>query len=279
VEACQVLTKDRFSPLDPLPQFLSGRTDEHEFYGRADEHEPRESILALNAGVLVMTTALISIAFTLSWGSPLNVFTDIKAAVIDISPMRPDTAQSTRSIRTTANIQALPPAVTGAPTRDESPPAVNGADQKPAEAGALLGQFQAWAATQDGPDQEDGPAQAGSAQDGSIYVAHARPLEGAPAQAQPVRPMEVAPAQDAQDAQAPVRSVQRHRPIRRVQNARAEMRSVRHAPARVRRDRPAQVQVRPAQEVRAPDQPVQPVQPAQNVPPPSYAQRFGWPQQ
>src|SRR5436309_3115282 len=112
--------KDRFSAHDPLPQFLSGRADEHEFYGRADENEPRESILLLNAGVLVMTTALISIAFTLSWGSPVKVFTDIRAAVIDTSPVRTDVAQSTRSIRTTANVPALPPAVTGTPTRDES---------------------------------------------------------------------------------------------------------------------------------------------------------------
>jgi hypothetical protein len=272
-----VSMQDRFSPHDPLPRFLSGRADEHEFYGRADQHEPRESILILNVGLLVMTTALIIIAFTLSGGSPVKVFTDVKAAVIDALPAQPDTVQATRSIRTPANIQALPPAVTGAPTRDESPAAVDSADQKQAEAGALLGQFQAWAATQDGPDQDDGPAQAGSAQDGSIYVARAQPIDDTRAEAQPVRPTEVAPAQE--DAQAPVRSVQRHRTIRRVQNARAEMRSARHAPARVRRDRPAQVQVRPAQEVRAPDQPVQPLQPVQNVPPPSYAQRFGWPQQ
>jgi hypothetical protein len=270
-----VLVKDRFSPHDPLPQFLSGRADEHEFYGRAAEREPRESILGLNAGILVMITALISIAFTLSWGSPVKLFTDIKAAVIDASPVPPDAVQATRSIRTPANVQALPPAVTGTATRDETPAAVDSADQKQAEGGPLLGQFQAWAATQDGPDQDES-AQDRSAQAGSIYVARAQPIEDARAQAQPVRPVEVAPAQDAEDTQAPVRSVQRHRPIRRVQNARAEMRSVRHAPARVR---PARVLVRPAQEVRAPDQPAQPVQPVQNVAPPSYAQRFGWPQQ
>src|SRR5689334_19868481 len=65
-EACQVLTKSRFAPNEPLPHFLTGRVDEYALTVRAEEDEPRESILVLNAGILVMTTALISIAIALS---------------------------------------------------------------------------------------------------------------------------------------------------------------------------------------------------------------------
>ena len=273
-----MLTKSRFAPNEPLPQFLTGRVDE--VSGHAEEDEPRESILLLNAGVLVMTAALISIAFTLSWGNPVKVFTDVRAAVIDGSPVRTDTARATRSIQAASSVQALPPA---APGRDEHPPAVDSAGQKQAAAGALLGQFQAWATTQDEPAQ-DGPAQNGSAQDrsaqdGSIYVARAEPADDDRAEAQPVRPREVAPAQDAQGDEAPVRTVRRHRIIRPVHNAQAEMRSARalaHRLARARQDRLARAQARPVQQARAPEQPAQPVQPAQ---PPSLMQSFGWQQQ
>jgi hypothetical protein len=297
-EACQVLTKSRFAPNEPLPHFLTGRVDEYALTVRAEEDEPRESILVLNAGILVMTTALISIAITLSWGNPAKVFTDIKAAVIDNSGARPDAVQATRSIRTSANSQVLLPAVTAAPSREESSPAVDSAGQNQAAATALLGQFQAWATTQDEPAQngtaqsglaqsglaqsglaQDGPAQDRSAQDGSIYVARAQPADDDRAEAQPVRPREVAPAQDAQDDDAPVRTVRRHRIIGPVHNARAEMRSARalaHRLARARQDRLARAQARPVQQARAPEQPAQPVQPAQ---PPSLMQSFGWQQQ
>ncbi len=260
----------RFAPSEPLPHFLSGRVDEHEPSGRAEDDEPRESILVLNASVLVMTTALISIALTLSWGSPAKVFANIRASVSDTSSVRTDTVQSVRSIQAASSSQALPPAAPATSSRDENLSDIDSAGQKQAEAGALLGQFQAWATTQDGPVQN------GSAQDGPIYVAHAQPTDDDRAEAPPVRSADVAPAQEAQGDEAPVRSVRRHRTIRPVQNARAEMRSVRHRLARARQDRIARAQARPAQQVRAPEQPAQPVQPAQ---PPSFMQSFGWQQQ
>jgi len=279
-----VLTKSRFAPNEPLPQFLSGRVDEHALSVRAEDDEPRESLLLLNAGVLVMTTALISIALTLSWGNPIKVLTEIRASVIDNSSVRTVIAQATRSIEAARNVQASPPPVTSTPTRVENSPAADSAGQTQTAAGALLGQFQAWAATQDEPAQsgpaQDGPAQDRSAQDGAIYVARAQPADDDRAQVQPARSSpEVAPAQDVQDDEAPVRSVRRHRIIRPVHDARAEMRSARalaHRLARARQDRLARAQARPVQQARAPEQTAQPVQPAQ---PPSLMQSFGWQQQ
>ena len=43
-------TEDDFGPEDPLPLFLSGH---------ADENEQQGSLLLLNAGILVMTAALV----------------------------------------------------------------------------------------------------------------------------------------------------------------------------------------------------------------------------
>ena len=67
-------TEDDFGPEDPLPLFLSGH---------ADENEQQGSLLLLNAGILVMTAALVGIAITLSWGNPVKLFADVWAAKED----------------------------------------------------------------------------------------------------------------------------------------------------------------------------------------------------
>lgn len=245
-------TREWFAPDEPLPRFLSDRADEHK--SRVDDHEPRESILLLNAGVLVMTMALISIAISLSWGNPLKVFTDAKAPAVDASSVQPATVQSATTIQATASTRGLPPAATGATARDESPAASDDADRKQADtgapSGALLGQFEAWAAKQDGPTQ-DGWARAEAQVEPQVET-----------QVQPVRPLEDAPARGSQDTQAPVRSVQKHRTIRPLQNAQAQMQSVRKPTPTVRRARTTQVEARPAQDVRAPEQPGQSAPPA-----------------
>jgi hypothetical protein len=234
-------TKDGFTPDHPLPLFLSGH---------ADEHEERGSLLLLNASILVLVASLVGMAIILSFGNPAKVFADIKASLTDISALQPDTVQSTPTIQSTAYAQALPATAKGAPTRDEIAAASEPADQKQTEisqppAEALLNQFQAWAA------EEGAQAQV------------AQPVQDAQAQ-----PVQDAPAKVAQDAPAEVRPTQKHRHVRRVQNARAEIRPEQNPRAKVRRAQNARVQVRPAQDARAQD-------PAgQNAQAPSPS--FGW---
>ncbi len=174
-------TEDEFTPDHPLPLFLSGRE--------------RGSLLLLNAIILVITAILVGMASSLSLGNPLKVYTDIKASPTAMSTPQPDIVQTTPTIQSTTDSRALPPTPRVASTRDENPATFDSADQGQGEIsaappGALLKQFQAWAAKDD-----------------------------ARAQIEPD-----APAQVLQSAQIPVLSIQKHRTVRPVQNARAEMR-------------------------------------------------------
>jgi hypothetical protein len=238
--------RDGFDPNHPLPFFLSGH---------ADEHEERGSLLLLNASILVLVASLVGMAIILSFGNPAKVFTDIKASLTDISALLPDTVQSTPTIQSTSGTQDLPPAAGDAPTREEIAAASGHADQKQTEisqppAEALLNQFQAWAAGED--------AQA--------LVVPVQPMQDAQAHV-----VQDAPTQVVQeDAPARVRPIQKHRHVRSVQNARAEIRPERHPRAKVRREQNARAQVAPVQDPRAQD-------PAgQNAQAPSLPQSFGW---
>jgi hypothetical protein len=173
-----VPTEDGFTPDHPLPLLLSGH---------ADEHEERGSLLLLNASILLLVASLVGMAIILSWGNPAKVFADIKASLTDISALQPDTVQSTPTIQSTADAQALPPTASGAPTRDGTPAGSDSADQSQAEIsaappGALLKQFQAWAAKEDARG----------------------------AQIEAVRPAQDARAQVLQNAQARVLRIQKH---------------------------------------------------------------------
>ncbi len=237
-------TNDGFAPDHPLPLFLSGH---------ADEREERGSLLLLNASILVLVASLVGMAVLLSFGNPAKVFADIKASLTDISALQPDTVQPTPTIQSTADAEVLPATAKGAPTRDEIAAASEPADQKQTEisqppAEALLNQFQAWAADEDA----------------RVLVAPVQPVQDAQAHV-----VQDAPAQVVQeDAPARVRPIQKHRHVRSVQNARAEIRPEQHPRAKVRREQNAQV--RPAQDARAQDQSVQ------NAQTPSLPQSFGW---
>jgi ABC-type molybdate transport system substrate-binding protein len=172
-----VLTEDGFTPDDPLPLFLSGH---------ADEHEERGSLLLLNASILVLVASLIGMAIILSFGNPAKVFADIKASLIDLSALQPDTVQSTPTIQSTADAKALPVTAGGALTRDDIATNFDTADQSQAgiseaPSGALLKEFQDWAAKED-----------------------------ARAQIETVRPAQDARAQVLQNAQARVLPIQKH---------------------------------------------------------------------
>jgi len=245
-----MLTEDDFTSDHSLPLFLSGR---------ADEHEERGSLLLLNASIFVLMASLVGMAIILSLGNPAKVFADIKASLTDISALQPGTVQSTptipsaptvqsaadaQAIQSTADAQALPPTARGAPTRDEIADASEPAGQSQTDvsedpSGALLKQFQAWAAKED-----------------------------APAQVEPVQPVQDTPAQVVQNAPAPAQPTQKHKGVRHVQNARAE--PVQNPRPQVRREQNAQVQVPPVADARAQSQPVP------NAQAPSFLQSLGW---
>jgi hypothetical protein len=218
----------------------------------------------LKTSVAVVTAAVIAVLLV---GNPAAPFANVTASLLDISPFQPGSGRSTPTIQSTAGAQALPPTATGAPTRDEIAAALKAGNrsqpeirQPPAE--VLLKQFQAWAAEEDTraqvvPPVQDAPADVGSAQ--PVQDAQAPAVQDAQAQD--------APAQVAQDDAEEVRPVQRHRHLRHVRNARAE---IRQSPrARVRQQN-AREQAQPATDARAPDRPVQ------NAQAPSFLQSLGW---
>jgi hypothetical protein len=153
-----VPTKDGFTPDHPLPLFLSGH---------GDEHEERNSLLLLNASILVLVASLVAMAVLLSMGNPAKVFADVKASLTDISAVQPDTVQSTPVTQSTADDKALPPTATGEPVRDEIAITPDTNNQSQAEIrAALLKQFQDWAVKEDARAQTETlrPAQDARAQ-------------------------------------------------------------------------------------------------------------------
>jgi hypothetical protein len=247
-------TKDGFPPDHPLPLFLSEHKPEQPVIGIAWDRTVISSRI-LKTSILVVTATAIGIAI-LSVGNPVALFPNVTASLVNIAALQPGTDQSTPTIQSTADAQALPPNASDAPTREEIAAASEPADQSQTEisqppAEALLKQFQAWAAEED-----------------------------ARAQVLPVQHVQDAPAQVVQDAQPQIGPTQKHRHVRPVQNARAEIRPERNPRAKVQREQNprakvrgeqnAQVQVRPVQTAPAQDQSVQ------NAQAPSFLQSLGW---
>jgi hypothetical protein len=245
-------TKDGFNPDHPLPLFLADKP-EQQGIGKAWDRAVISSRI-LKASILVATATAIGIAI-LSVGNPVTLLADVTASLVDKSALQPGTDQSTPTIQTTANAQALPTAK-DAPTRDEIAAASESADHSQTEnsepsSEALFRQFKAWAAEKDAQTQV-GPVQS---------------VQDAPA---PV--VQNAPAQVAEDTRASLKPKQKHRHVRALHNARAEMGPVHNPRKKVRREQNSRVQDAPAQEARAPEQ----GQFVQNAQPPSFLQTFGW---
>jgi hypothetical protein len=219
----EVPMKDNFTSDEPLPLFLCDR---------ADEHQQRVASRLPKASIMVIAAAASGIAIALSLGNPVKLFANVTAPSTDMSALRLGSDQLTPTIQSTADTQALPPTAREAARNDEIAATFEPADQsrsriREALSGALLKQFQTWAANED-----------------------------ARVQAEPVQPVQNAQAQVSQDDRAPVRGVRKQRRVRPVQNARAEIRSVENPRARILRDQDARV-VRHAQDGRAQDQSVQ----------------------
>jgi hypothetical protein len=119
-------TKDAFDQDHPLPLFLSDGP-EQQGIGKAWDRAIISSRV-LRASILVATATAISIGI-LSLGNPVIFFADTTASMVDKSPLQPATDQSTPTIQSTADAQALPPTAKDAPTRDEVAAATEPADQ------------------------------------------------------------------------------------------------------------------------------------------------------
>ena len=249
-------TKGGFTPNHPLPLFLSERTDELE-QQRIRKVLDRAVISSriLKTSISVVTATAIGIAI-LSAGNPVTLFADVTASLVDISALKPGTDQSTPAVQSTADAQpvvqstadaqALPPTAKDAPPVNPPP-----SDDK--------------TAARDAPARDE--IAAASEPAGQSQTEISEPPSRT--QVGPVQPTQDAQAQPVQDAPAPVRPAQKHRRVRPVQNARAEIRHVQKPQAKVRREQNARVQVPPVQDARAQDQPVQ------NAQAPSFLQSFG----
>jgi hypothetical protein len=252
-------TNDGFQP-DRSPIFLSGHAEEpaQPDIGKAWDVATISSRI-LRTSIVAATVTAIGIA-VLSFGNPVALVANVTDWWADKPALQPEADPSTSSIQTIASTQDLPTATDAAP-RNEIVAAVEPADQSRPEVGqsqtetgqsqadtsqnqadvgqplteALFKQFQAWAAA------EETRAQAGATQ---------------PVQASRVP-----------DAPVRVRPVKKHRQVRSMQNARAEIRPQRNHRARVRQEQDAQVA--PVPDPRAPDPSVQ------NAQSPSFLQSLG----
>jgi hypothetical protein len=207
-----------------------------------------------------------------------------KAFLDPVSRPQEATGEATPVTQSAAVAQASPPvAVAGeAPTGGEIAAPFKTADQSQTEprqppTGNLLGQFQAWAASE--AARADVPP--------APPVQDVQPQPVRDAQPQPVQDAQATPAQDAranpaQDAQAQIRPVQKHRPVR---HARSEIRLNQNHRAKLRREQNARVELRPTQDVRAQDIRAQDIRaqdaraqepPGQNVRTPTFLESLGF---
>jgi hypothetical protein len=221
--------KDGFRPDDRFPLIRPEHAE-----------EPEQPVIGKSWGRAVVSLRILKIsvlAATAIGGAilllrnPVEIFANVTDSPVDISALQPGTGQPTPS----AGAEALLSTARNGTTRGEIAGAFEPADQGQTEirqpsVEALLNQFQAWAA-----DEETR------------------------AQVEPVPLVQDARVAVAQDAPAQVRPAQKHRQVRSMRNARAE----------IRRDQGARVQVRPVQDTQAQ------VQPVQNAQPPSLLRSLG----
>ena len=254
----QMATNDGFQP-DRSPIFLSGHAEETEQpdIGRAWDIATISSRI-LKTSILAVTVTAIGIAI-LSIGNPVALVANVTDWWVDKPALQPEPIRRRQqfkqspALRTCRRPQRIRRRATKLLRRLNLPIRARvevgqsqaEASQSQAETSQplteeLFKQFQAWAA------EEETRAQAGPAQ---------------PVQAAPIRVM--------QDAPTRVRPVKKHRQVRSVQNARAEIRPQRNHRARVREEQDARGQVPPVADPRAQDPSMQ------NAQTPSLLQSLG----
>ena len=205
----------------------------------------------LNTSILFVTAGAIVFA-VLSAGNPLALFAKARASLIGTSAPQDGTGQLAPIIQSTADRQVLPPTARDVPKGDEMASPREAADQSQTEirqqpAEDLLKQLQAWAAEEDArakvePVQAVEPVQS---------VESVKPVE-------PVQPAQDSRTPVAQEPGPQVRHVQRHRLIRPLQNARAEIRPEQNARAKARLAKNAGADMRRTAPIRASQPPHDP---------------------
>jgi len=205
----------------------------------------------LKASIWFVTAGAIVFA-VLSAGNPLVLFAKARASLVGTSAPLDGAGQPAPIIHSTADRQVLSPTAGDVPKGDEMASPREAADQgqteirqQPAE--DLLKQLQAWAAAED-------------ARTKVAPVQSVEPLQSV----ESVTPVE--PVQPAQDSRAPVAQergpqvghVQRHRLIRPLQNARAEIRPEQNARAKARLAKNAGADMRRTAPIRASQPPREP---------------------
>ncbi|MBR1121402.1 hypothetical protein JQ628_07730 [Bradyrhizobium lablabi] len=217
-------TKDGFDPAHPLPQFLAVQPEQgigNVFDGAVPASR------TFKAGILIATVAAAAIAF-LAVGDPVALVAWGTASLVGDSAPPPtpaiqSAADAPAPISSTADAQSLPPATKDAPAREEvaasEPVGKDRTENTEPLSEALFRQFQAWAAEQEAQARAE-PVQ--PVQDAPAQAAQNAPAQSVPAQ--DVSPQN-APAQEAESARGSNRFVQKRRHARSVHNARAEMRT------------------------------------------------------
>ena len=253
-------TKDGFQP-DRSPIFLSDDAEQVEQpdIGKTLARAAISSRI-LKTSILAVTATAIGIAI-LSLADPVALVANVTATLIDKPGSQPDADPSAPAVQSIASTQDSPATTSDAPTREEIAAAPEPAGQSQSETGqplteALFKQFQTWAA------EEETRAKVEPVQPAQDLPAGQRTQDA------PVRVVQDAPARIAQDAPAQVQPVKKHRRVRSVHNARAEIRPQRHR-AKYREEQSAPVPTAPVPDARAPEQP------AQNSQTPWLLQNFG----
>ena len=258
-------TKDDINPDHRLPRFLA-REPEQLSQGKAWSRVVISSHV-LKASIWAAAATALSIAILSLVGNPVTLLANVTASIADVTAslghkpaLQSDTYQSTpTTIQSSANVQALPTAAKEVLAREENATSSEPTGQNPTEnGGGMFRQFQAWAAEKDEQTQV-GPVQ-------SVQDAPAAVVQNAPALV-----VQKAPAQIAEDTRTSLKPKQKHRHVRALRNAQAEMRPVHNSRKNVRREQNSRVQDAPAQLARAPEQ----GQFLQNAQPPSILQTFG----
>jgi hypothetical protein len=271
--ACTV-PNDQFASDSHLPIFLS---DRDEFY-----EPPRPSWLRRIA-LLTLALMVAGAATMFSLGNPVQALTDLTASLTDAVTAR-FASDPAPPAETVAEAQTPAPAAEDTPGRVDPAAISIPASQSQADNGALLQQFQTWAAAQDAQAQT-APAQAAPAEERSADIEPVRPIQNntqadaqpapAPAAA-PDAPAKTADNKTADDktvdetlAPPPAHLAQTRRRVHLVRNARAEIRYTRPRVI-VPQNRTAHVEARPTTDARPGEQ--QADQPAQS---PSFLQSIG----
>ena len=260
-------TKDDFNPDHRLPRFLA-REPEQQSLGKTRDRAVISSHV-LKASIWAAAATALSIAILSVVGNPATLLAHhVTASIADVtgslahkSALQPDTYQSMpTTIQSSADVQALPTAAKDVLAHEENAASSEPTGPNPTEnSEGLFRQFQAWAAEKD--------EQAGFGPVQSVQDAPApQVVQNAPALV-----VQNAPAQIAEDTRASLKPKQKHRHVRALRNAQAEMRPVHNPRKKVRREQNSRVQDAPAQLARAPEQ----GQFVQNAQPPSFLQTFG----